>query len=104
MTMISKFLLSTLLVLTVLSCKQEKSNDFKIKIVGTTQHYGYQIIKGDRIVINQEYIPAVQGEQYFQDSVQAKATAQLVLSKLNKGEFPRIEIEELDSLKIHFNR
>lgn len=105
MTMINKLKLAALILFfltTTISCKND-DNSFKIKIINhNNTAYGYQIIKDKRIVINQPYIPAVSGTQFFKDSLQAKKTANLVIKKLGKYKFPTVNTGELDSMKIDY--
>lgn len=97
----SKWLLLSGLL--VIAC-QKKSDQLQLDIRITKQKtgYGYQIVKGKKTLINQPFIPAVQGEQSFQDSMQAHKTAALVIHKIGNSSFPRISLDELDSMKIAY--
>lgn len=94
-----KLFLSTGILL--ISC-EKKNNELDIKITQQENGFGYQIIKNKKVFINQPFIPAVQGEQSFRDSLQARKTANLVVEKIGKASFPRISIDELDSMKIEY--
>ncbi len=83
------------------SC-QKKSNGLDIKITKEKTGYGYQIIRDKKTFINQPYIPAIPGEQTFKDSQQARRTADLVIKKIGNSSFPRISVDELDSMKIEY--
>lgn len=101
--MINKYNLIFLLAIALLSCSNSQSKDNRfIKIVQENNHFGYQIYHDDRLLINQPYIPAINGEIAFKDSAEARKVAQLVLRKLDKTKFPRITIQELDSLRISY--
>ena len=93
-------LLSTLLTV---ACHNKKDPDLRIRITRQQDGYGYQILKDRKAVISQPFIPAVAGEQPFQDSLQAKKTAELALRKLHKYKLPGIKISELDSMKIEYH-
>ncbi len=84
-----------------ISC-QKKNNQFDIRITKEKTGYGYQIIKGKKTFIYQPYIPAISGEQTFKDSFQAQRTADLVIKKIGNSSFPRISVNELDSMKIEY--
>ena len=63
--------------------------------------YGYQILKDGKLIIDQQQIPAVQGNQYFTSEEDAKRTGELALKKIKEQMFPpTISIEELDSLGV----
>lgn len=92
-----------LLIFGLLTIGCQKNNDtLDIKITKEKTGYGYQIIKDKKIFITQPYIPAIPGEQVFKDSLQARKTAELVVRKIGNSSFPRISIDELDSMKIEF--
>ncbi|WP_292010130.1 DUF4907 domain-containing protein [Chryseobacterium sp.] len=88
-------------VLFLISCGQ-KNNNLDIKITKQDSGYGYQIIKNRKIVINQPYIPAINGEIPFKSSEEAQKTAELVVSKIGKYSLPRVSVHELDSMKIEY--
>ncbi|MDP9956861.1 hypothetical protein J2X97_002520 [Epilithonimonas hungarica] len=87
--------------LLLMSCKK-KNNELDVKITQQENGFGYQIIKNKKAFIDQPFIPAVQGEQPFKDSLQARRTANLVIEKIGKVSFPRISVHELDSMKIEY--
>lgn len=63
--------------------------------------WGYQILKDGKLMINQENIPAIQGNKGFSNKEEAEKTAEFMLSKIKNGVFPpTISIEELDSLQV----
>jgi hypothetical protein len=63
--------------------------------------YGYQILKDGKLIIDQQQIPAVQGNQYFSSEENAKKTGELALKKIRNQMFPpTISVEELDSLGV----
>lgn len=84
-----------------MSCEKKHSN-LQIKITKQDLGYGYQILKNQKILINQPYIPAIQGEKKFKYEKDAQKTADLVVVKIKKKSFPKISIHELDSMKIAY--
>jgi len=96
---LSKLILLSGLIL--MSC-EKKGNQLDIKITKQKTGYGYQIIKRGKSLIDQPFIPAIQGEQPFKDSMQARKTAELVIHKIGSSSFPRISVNELDSMKIDY--
>jgi len=91
-----------LLAVGLISVSCQKSNELEIRITKEKTGYGYQIIKDEKTFITQPYIPAIPGEQVFKDSLQARRTADLVVKKIGKSSFPRISVDELDSMKIEY--
>ena len=87
--------------LIAISC-QKKNTELDIRITQQKTGYGYQIIKNNKIFIDQPYIPAIAGDQAFKDSLQARRTADLVIKKIGNTSFPRISVDELDSMKIEY--
>jgi len=63
--------------------------------------WGYQILKDGKLMINQDHMPAVEGNKGFSSKEDAEKTANFMLEKIKKGIFPpTISIEELDSLEV----
>ena len=63
--------------------------------------FGYQILKDGKLIIDQQQIPAVQGNQFFFSEEAARKTGELALKKIKDQMFPpTISIEELDSLEV----
>lgn len=91
-----------LLAVGLLSLSCQKNNELDIRITKEKTGYGYQINKNKKTLISQPYIPAIAGEQVFKDSLQARRTADLVVKKIGKSSFPRISVDELDSMKIEY--
>lgn len=63
--------------------------------------WGYQIFDGNKLMINQKHIPAIQGLQGFETKEDAEKTAQYVLDQVEAGIFPpTITTSILDSLGV----
>tara|TARA_R110000796_G_scaffold88850_2_gene191790 strand:+ start:57516 stop:57860 length:345 start_codon:yes stop_codon:yes gene_type:complete len=79
--------------------KSDASLYTEVFIVGNG--YGYKIVNAkDRILIKQDFIPAVQGEYPFKTKNDAKLVAELVKKRLLKVKSPVISINDLSNLKI----
>lgn len=85
----------------LIGCKKHERK-YQIKITKQSSGFGYQILKKTKILINQPYIPAIQGEKTFKNETDAQKTADLVLSKIDKYSLPKISVHELDSMKIAY--
>jgi Domain of unknown function (DUF4907) len=63
--------------------------------------YGYDVFADGKLSIHQNSIPAVQGNKGFETKADAEKVAQLVISKIRKGEMPpTVTIDELKKLKV----
>ncbi|MDQ3190746.1 MAG: DUF4907 domain-containing protein [Bacteroidota bacterium] len=83
----------------------EKQNKkiYKVETFQTATGWGYKIFNSEKILINQENIPAVSGIKSFKSEDEAMITANLAVKKIKNGFFPpTITISELDSLKINY--
>jgi len=70
------------------------------EVVDLQGGYGYQILKGEKTLILQEYIPGLPGKQLFATKNQALSVANLVLEKIENGESPVLEPSDLSKLNI----
>ena len=70
------------------------------EIVKVKKGYGYHIWAGDKLLVKQEFIPAINGAIPFQSYGDAERTAALVESKLKNRANPEISVEELGKLNI----
>ena len=62
--------------------------------------WGYNIYAGGRLLIQQSSIPGMAGNDGFKTKSGAEKVAQLVISKIKKGEMPpTVEIREMAKLK-----
>ncbi|GAA4274509.1 DUF4907 domain-containing protein [Aquimarina gracilis] len=92
--------------------KPEKEFDYyskyyRVKVKELSDNdYGwyYEIYRGDDLLIKQENIPGVSGNQYFKSNEEAKKIAVLVVAKLERRTMPNITMEELDSCNIDFKK
>lgn len=80
----------------------ETGSDYSAKVIeNSPDNWGYQILDGENLFINQPHIPAVQGNKGFTSAEKAEKTAQYIIYKLEAGLVPpTVTIEELDSLEV----
>lgn len=79
---------------------KEKKLGFKSEVISVKDGFGYQILNADKILIKQDFIPAVQGKKPFMTAKDAKLIGELVVHKLSNGESPVIYLEEIESFNI----
>ncbi|OUS00958.1 hypothetical protein A9Q86_09420 [Flavobacteriales bacterium 33_180_T64] len=65
--------------------------------------YGYKISISEKIVIQQDHIPAIQKQIVFKNYNDALLIANLVKSKLESNKNPRITIDDLNSNNVEYN-
>lgn len=70
------------------------------KIIEVGQGYGYEIWIGEKLLVKQEFIPAINGEITFKTPEEARKVANLITKKLLERSNPEISVEELVSLNI----
>ncbi|MBL1280350.1 MAG: DUF4907 domain-containing protein [Fluviicola sp.] len=81
---------------------QKTDSGYKYKVVFEENNgWGYQIFEGDKMLINQMHIPAIQGLQSFSTEEKARITAEFILLQVEQGNFPpTVTKETLDSLGV----
>lgn len=63
--------------------------------------YGYDIYADGRLMIHQSSTPGMAGNKGFSKKADAEKVAQLVTSKIKKGEMPpTVTVEEMQKLKV----
>ena len=82
--------------------KQEQTGkQITIKLLEAEKGWGYKIFVNDRLMINQDNIPAIEGKKGFKTREDAGKIAELMKSKMQKGIMPpTVTKEELDSLEV----
>jgi len=60
--------------------------------------WGYDIIMNGKLVIHQEWIPAIAEKKEFLNETQAKQTANLVILKLKNNKTPTLSKAEVDQI------
>lgn len=97
-----KYIPLLLAVFLLFSCKQTKPS-FHTEVYSVTNGYGYLIKHGLKIIVKQEYIPAISGKQAFCTAEDAQKIANLVVNKITNQQNPKVTIREMEDLDIHFN-
>ncbi len=102
-------------ILSFSSCEQTKTEDevlistskkpisqpYRIEIIALQNGFGYQLYEKNKLIIDQQTIPAIQGNQAFLTYEAAEKCAEFCLQKIKKGIFPpTITVEDLNSLGI----
>ncbi len=64
----------------------------------------YEIYKDSTLIIKQNKIPAVKGNQNLSSRDDAEKLASLVISKLEEGRVPSVKYSELEELNIIFKK
>lgn len=111
----SLLILLTGFILSISSCEQPKKEDevvistskksssdpYRIEIIALQNGFGYQLYENKKIIIDQQTIPAIQGNNAFQSYEAAEKCAEFCLQKIKDGFFPpTITVEELNNLGI----
>lgn len=84
---------------------QESNTGFSKKLTykiinGINNTYCYDIYADDKLMIHQPSIPGLSGNEGFKTKAAAEDIAQLVISKIKKGEMPpSVTVEEMKKLK-----
>jgi hypothetical protein len=75
--------------------------NYKAAAIKTESGWGYHILYGEKKIIEQKHIPAINGVASFNSEEDALKVANLAIDKIKKGVFPpTITVAELDSLKV----
>ncbi len=99
-------ILFTLLCLSIANMDgnlQGKNSDITVKTIGVGNGYGYEILENSHLIIKQEYIPVLTGNQYFCTEKDAKVVGEIIKSKIVNKESPSISYKELVASKISLN-
>ena len=88
------------LITATLNDKTNCDSQIHSKIIKVEEGYGYQILMGEKLLVQQTYIPAVNGEVAFKTPNDAKKVADLVKDKLLNRSSPEVTVGELNNLNI----
>lgn len=87
----------------VLKKNKAKKTDLQIEVYEYGTGYGYRIFSEEEILIQQNFIPALEDKRPFCDREEADRIASYVVQKIRQGSNPAISLSELRELKISFN-
>lgn len=96
---------SIIIVLNVLIILLAKNREEPLskKTFHVDDGFGYVITSGDKILIKQSYIPAIQESKPFYSKEDANKVANLVIDKLNNKTSPTVSLKDLTILNIQTN-
>ncbi len=87
-----------LMAITFLVYIIESGTHFSYKIYQVKNGYGYHIKQGDKIIIQQDFIPTQRGHQAFEIKQHAEEAAKLVVKKLKQNQVPALTTEEINNI------
>jgi len=95
-------LYSTIAVLLLLacSCNTKQTNAPQSTVYRAGSGFGYSISIKGKLLIKQDFIPGIEGNTAFCDSLDAVKVSNCVIDKIKHKQMPGITQQELDSLKI----
>ncbi|MBS9461936.1 DUF4907 domain-containing protein [Flagellimonas sp. HMM57] len=96
------FAMGLFFLMAIDSWPKEKTQEqvLKSKVIIVDGGFGYQIYNKKKLIIEQNFIPAISGKKPFVLAKDAQLIADLVVKKLSNGESPIIYKEEMDKLNI----
>lgn len=83
------------------SGEASKNKSITAKLIPSINNtWGYDILVESKLTIHQQNIPGMPGNEGFKTKKAAQKTADLVISKMKKGEMPpSVTMEEMKKLK-----
>jgi hypothetical protein len=93
--------LALFLVLMVsLTLFTRRSHKYYVNVFESEGGWGYDILYKNKTIIHQPFIPAIAGQEPFQNKHEAIETGRLVIKKLSSKKSPRIGTEEINRIII----
>lgn len=87
----------------IFSNKQQDNGLFTTEVFNLENGFGYKINYNSKVLIKQNYIPAVQSNKTFCSARDAEQVANLVIEKLKAKKSPNITLQNLNQLNINLN-
>jgi len=92
-------ILAILLTLFSTTLNKTNKNHYSLVLVKVDGGWGYQILKDQKTLIYQPYIPVIEGNQAFPDKQSANEIGKLVIQRLEKNMNPAVSKDDL--IKLH---
>lgn len=70
-------------------------NDLSVETYRVDNGWGYKLVKNSKKIIDQPYMPCIEGNHPFPHEQMALETGELVVEKIKKNEYPAITRNEL---------
>lgn len=98
-------IISILAIITIFSIVKSKDSsknrkEILLEVVSVKGGYGYQIKEGNRILIDQPFIPAISEEKAFKSREDAQKVGELVLKRVKNHTDFSVSVKELRELNI----
>lgn len=77
------------------------ADDLSVHTYQVEKGWGYKIVKKSKTIIDQPYMPCLEGNNAFPQERMAKKTGELVIGKIKKNEYPAITENELRNILSH---
>jgi len=87
-----------IMVLTFLVYIIESKGNYNYKVYQVENGFGYHILRGDKIMIQQNFIPTINAYQPFIKKKHAEKAAKLVVKKLKDNKVPALSSEEVKAI------
>jgi hypothetical protein len=98
------FCLAVIVIITITAAlfkvKNPAKSQFSLQVIQLDGGWGYEILADNKAYISQKYIPAIEGNHFFDNKNDARKVGRLVLDKLQCKLSPTISKEDLVKLKI----
>ncbi|SIS84512.1 protein of unknown function [Zobellia uliginosa] len=85
-----------------LKADEGRKTGLQTQVIEVDEGYGYQILYDNKVLVKQEFIPAIQGKRPFKSMEEAQLIGDVVMEKLKKGDDPFITVSELRHMQITF--
>ncbi|WP_179334538.1 DUF4907 domain-containing protein [Winogradskyella costae] len=77
---------------------------FALQVKAQDSFWIYEVYNDNQLVIRQEFIPAIKGQQGFTSKADAEKIGNLVMRKLIENKMPAVSIKDLDANAIDFKK
>lgn len=86
----------------LISIKNDTPDYEMVAVEKTKGGWSYEIFYYGKLLIRQDYIPAVKGKQLFSSKRDAEKVGKLVIDKLKSNRSPTITVVDLQQYRIKF--